>query len=106
MSRTLSIPARPEPVPIEPARTAVLVVDMQNAFASKGGYLDLFGVDVSGAPAVIARTREVLVASRQAGMTVVFLQMAQGQRASPDAPAARARGQADDPGHLGLRPGG
>ncbi|PYO01266.1 MAG: pyrimidine utilization protein B, partial [Candidatus Rokuibacteriota bacterium] len=75
MSRTLSIPARPEPVPIEPARTAVLVVDMQNAFASKGGYLDLFGVDVSGAPAVIARTREVLVASRQAGMTVVFLQM-------------------------------
>src|SRR5206468_12523049 len=75
MSRTLSIPARPEPLPIEPARTAVLVVDMQNAFASKGGYLDLFGVDVSGAPAVIARTREVLVASRQAGMTVVFLQM-------------------------------
>jgi len=75
MSRTLSIPARPEPLSIEPARTAVLVVDMQNAFASKGGYLDLFGVDVSGAPAVIARTREVLVASRQAGMTVVFLQM-------------------------------
>src|SRR5262249_34362568 len=75
MSRTLTIPARPEPLPIEPARTAVLVVDMQNAFASRGGYLDLFGVDVSGAPAVIARTREVLVASRQAGMTVVFLQM-------------------------------
>src|SRR2546426_11897433 len=75
MSGTLSIPARPEPLPIEPARTAVLVVDMQNAFASKGGYLDVFGVDVSGAPAVIARTREVLVASRQAGMTVVFLQM-------------------------------
>jgi ureidoacrylate peracid hydrolase len=75
MSRTLSIPARPELLPLDPARTAVLVVDMQNAFASRGGYLDLFGVDVSGAPAVIARTRQVLTASRQAGMTVVFLQM-------------------------------
>ena len=48
---------------------------MQNAFAARGGYLDLFGVDVSGAPAVIARTREVLRASRQAGMTAIFLQM-------------------------------
>jgi ureidoacrylate peracid hydrolase len=75
MSRTLSIPARPEPLSLEPARTAVLVVDMQNAFAARGGYLDLLGVDVSGAPAVIARTREVLIASRQAGMIVVFLQM-------------------------------
>src|SRR5437870_3209917 len=33
-------------------------------------------------------------------------QLAQGQRPPPDAPAARARGQADDPGHVGLRPGG
>jgi hypothetical protein len=49
----------------------VLVVDMQNAFASKGGYLDLFGVDVSGAPDVIDRTRRVLGASRGAGMPVV-----------------------------------
>src|SRR5437660_12029806 len=90
MSRTLSIPARPEPVPIEPARTAVLVVDMQNAFASKGGYLDLFGVDVSGAPGVMARTREVLVASRQAGMTVVFLETG-WTRAPRDAGGESAR---------------
>src|SRR5688572_13136175 len=40
MSRTLSIPARPEALPLEPGRTAVVVVDMQNAFAFKGGYLD------------------------------------------------------------------
>lgn len=75
MSQTLTIPARPEPVPLDPRHTAVLVVDMQNAFATKGGYLDLFGVDISGAPEVIARTREVLAASRQAGMTIAFLQM-------------------------------
>lgn len=75
MSPTITVPARPEPRPLVPAETAVVVVDMQNAFASKGGYLDLFGVDVSGAAAVVARTREVLAASRPAGMPVVFLQM-------------------------------
>lgn len=75
MSQTVAVPARPEPFPLTPAQTAVVVVDMQNAFASKGGYLDLFGVDVSGAPAVIANIRRVLAVSRLAGMPVVFLQM-------------------------------
>jgi ureidoacrylate peracid hydrolase len=75
MTSPLTVPARPEPLALEPARTAVLVVDMQNAFASRGGYLDLFGVDVSGAPAVIERIGRVLAASRPAGMTVAFLQM-------------------------------
>jgi len=75
MSHSISVPARPEPFPLTPAQTAVVVVDMQNAFASKGGYLDLFGVDISHAAGVVARTREVLAASRPAGMPVVFLQM-------------------------------
>ena len=75
MRESLSIPARPDPLALDPGKTAVIVVDMQNAFASKGGYLDLFGVDVSGAPAVIRHINRVLVASRPAGMQVVFLQM-------------------------------
>jgi ureidoacrylate peracid hydrolase len=75
MRESLSIPARPDPLTLDPAKTAVIVVDMQNAFASKGGYLDLFGVDVSGAPAVIRHINRVLAASRPAGMQVVFLQM-------------------------------
>lgn len=32
---TMQIQARPEPVTIDPARTAVIVVDMQNAFGSR-----------------------------------------------------------------------
>jgi ureidoacrylate peracid hydrolase len=75
MPPPLTIPARPEPLALEPARTAVLVVDMQNAFASPGGYLDLLGADVSGAPVVIERIGRVLAASRPAGMPIVFLQM-------------------------------
>lgn len=75
MSRNVTIPARPEPLALVPAETAVIVVDMQNAFASKGGYLDLFGVDISGAPAVIRSVNRVLAASRPVGMPAVFLQM-------------------------------
>ena len=31
------VPAKPEPIEIDLHRTAVIVVDMQNAFVSKGG---------------------------------------------------------------------
>ncbi len=37
------IPAEPEPIEIDTRRTAVIVVDMQNGFCSKGEFLDTFG---------------------------------------------------------------
>jgi ureidoacrylate peracid hydrolase len=53
---------------------AVVVVDMQNAFAKRGGLLDLAGIDISGAQAVVETIRAVLVAARDRGMQVVYLQ--------------------------------
>ena len=47
------LPARPEPIMIRPAETALIIVDMQNAYASPGGYLDHAGFVVSGAAPVI-----------------------------------------------------
>ena len=41
------LPAKPEPLTLNPAETAVIVVDLQNAYASKNGYLDKAGFDVS-----------------------------------------------------------
>lgn len=67
--------ARPDPVDLDASRTAVIVVDMQNAFASKGGLFDLAGLDISGAAAAIAATGRVLDAARSAGVPVVYLQM-------------------------------
>lgn len=75
MSQNITIPARPESLTLDPSQTAVIVVDMQNAFASKGGYLDLYGVDISGSPTVIQQINRVLAASRPAGIRAVFLQM-------------------------------
>ena len=39
--------AKPEPVDVDLRRSAVVVVDMQNAFATKGGMLDIAGADIS-----------------------------------------------------------
>lgn len=68
------LPARPEAIRISPQNTAVIVIDMQNAYASEGGYVDQAGFDVSPAAGVIAKIADVLDAARVAGMPIVFLQ--------------------------------
>jgi ureidoacrylate peracid hydrolase len=67
--------AKPEPVDVDLSRSAVVVVDMQNAFASKDGMLDIAGADLSGAPAVVDVIGRILSAARRAAMPVVYLQM-------------------------------
>jgi len=67
--------AKPEGIDIEPAQTAVVVVDMQNAFAKTGGMLDLAGMDISGAAACIETNRRLLEVARKQGVQVVYLQM-------------------------------
>lgn len=69
------LPARPEALDIDVRSSAVVVVDMQNAFASKGGMFDLAGFDISGAAPVIETHRLLLPAARRAGMRIVYLQM-------------------------------
>ena len=67
--------ARPEPIDVAFDRSAVVVVDMQNAFASKGGTLDLAGADLSDAPSVVRTIRGVVDAARAAGVPIVHLQV-------------------------------
>lgn len=74
MADRIEMAARPETIALKPSETAVIVVDMQNAYASKGGYIDLLGVDVSGSAQVIEAIQSVLPLSRQLGMPIVFLQ--------------------------------
>jgi ureidoacrylate peracid hydrolase len=67
--------ARPEPVDVDLSKSAIVVVDMQNAFASKNGMLDIAGVDICGAPRVVSAIGRLLPAARLAHMPVVYLQM-------------------------------
>jgi len=68
------LPAKPEPILLRPSETALIIVDMQNAYASPGGYLDLAGFDISGAAPAIEKIREAADAARAAGMPVIFFQ--------------------------------
>jgi ureidoacrylate peracid hydrolase len=73
-SESVTLPARPEPLRLKPSETAVIVVDIQNAYASAGGYIDIAGFDISGAPSAIAQTKIALDAARAAGLTVIYFQ--------------------------------
>ena len=73
-ARIVTLPARPEPIRVAVDETALIVIDMQNAYASPGGYLDLAGFDIGGAKAVIEQSAKVLEVARAAGMTVVYFQ--------------------------------
>jgi ureidoacrylate peracid hydrolase len=47
--------------------TAVIVVDMQNDFGSKGGMFDRAGIDISGIQEAVGPTAKVLAAARSFG---------------------------------------
>lgn len=68
------LPSRPEPLLLQASNTALIVVDMQNAYASLGGYVDSAGFDISGAQGTIASIGRCIAAARQAGVLVVYLQ--------------------------------
>jgi ureidoacrylate peracid hydrolase len=67
--------ARPEPVDVDLQKSAIVVVDMQNAFASQGGLLDLAGADISGAALVVQTIGRILDTARRTRIPVVYLQM-------------------------------
>ena len=74
MPAPLVVPARPEPLALHAATSALIVVDMQNAYATVGGYVDSAGFDISGARGTIGSIANAIAAARLAGMQVIFLQ--------------------------------
>lgn len=54
------------------ARTAVLVIDMQNGFVHPDGSLPRLGMGLPGATEAVARTAELIAAAREADVPVLF----------------------------------
>ena len=71
-----TLDAKPNPLTVDFKKSAIVVVDMQNAFASKGGMLDIAGVDITDASRVIRVIRSVIEAVRHIAVAVVYLRMA------------------------------
>jgi ureidoacrylate peracid hydrolase len=75
-SRMLGLEAKPGSIELDVAKMAVIVIDMQNDFGSKGGMFDLAGIDITGIRKAIAPTANVLVAARRASIPIIYLKMA------------------------------
>jgi len=88
--RSSILEATPAPIELDPTRTAVIVVDMQNDFGARGGMFDLAGIDITGIQKAVAPTARVLDAARTAGMKIVYLKMGYHEDLSdlgaPDSP--------------------
>lgn len=71
--RRVAIAAQPQSVAFDLARTAMLVIDMQNDFCSPKGWLAHIGVDVTPARRPIAPLNRLLPALRGEGVPVIWV---------------------------------
>jgi len=101
----ITIDALPEPVALDPARTALVMIDMQRDFLEPGGFGEALGNDVTRLSAAIAPCKALLDRARTAGMLVVHTR--EGHRPDlADAPPAKVERGAPhrrigDPGPMG-----
>ena len=65
--------AEPEAIQLSAEQTALIVIDMQNAYTSKGGYLDLAGFDVSKTKPVVENIKNAVDMAHAAGIQVIYL---------------------------------
>jgi nicotinamidase-related amidase len=87
MTRAI-ISAEPEPISVDLARTAVVMIDMQRDFLLPGGFGESLGNDVSLLQAAVAPCKALLEAARAAGMLIVHTR--EGHRPDmTDAPRAK-----------------
>jgi biuret amidohydrolase len=82
------IAADPNPIAIDLARTALVIIDMQRDFLEPGGFGESLGNDVSLLAAAIEPCRAVLAKARDLGMLVIHTR--EGHRSDlSDAPRAK-----------------
>jgi len=67
-----TLKAEPEAICLAPEQTALIVIDMQNAYTSQGGYLDLAGFDVSKTKPVVENIKKAVDAAHAAGIQVIY----------------------------------
>ncbi|HKP95621.1 MAG TPA: isochorismatase family cysteine hydrolase [Fibrobacteria bacterium] len=68
---TLMVEAEPEAIAIDPARTAVVVIDMQRDFLEPGGFGETLGNDVSLLQRAVAPIQALLEGTRRRRMLII-----------------------------------
>lgn len=72
---------------VDPAHTALVVVDMQRDFCAPGWSFDRLGVDISMYPPLIPRLAALIDGARAASVRVIYLQMTVLPGRASDSPA-------------------
>lgn len=85
-----TLEAEPEPLEIDLRRLSIMVIDMQNAFISKGGMWDLRGYDLSPAQRIIETISKINSVARAKGVKVIYI----AHTLSPDLRETGGRGSA------------
>lgn len=87
-----TIVAKPFPFPFDPARTALIVIDMQRDFVEPGGFGDALGNDVRRLAAIVPTVAKLLQAARKAGLLVIHTRECHRPDLADCPPGKRSRG--------------
>jgi nicotinamidase-related amidase len=97
--------AEPEPISLDWAKTALVIIDMQRDFLEPGGFGETLGNDVSRLASAVAPIANVLAAARTSGMLVIHTREGHLPDLSDAPPAKLERGapslRIGDPGPMG-----
>jgi len=72
-AKPLFVAAEPQSITVDLARTAMIVIDMQNDFCSEGGWVDHLGADYRPDRAPIQPLQKLLSPLRKAGVPVIWV---------------------------------
>jgi biuret amidohydrolase len=89
---TTMVPAQPYGFALDPATTALVVIDMQRDFLEPGGFGELLGNDVSLLQSAVAPLRAVLAAAREAGLLIIHTREGHRGDLTDCPPSKRTRG--------------
>ncbi|MFO1038984.1 MAG: isochorismatase family cysteine hydrolase [Geminicoccaceae bacterium] len=101
----IEVPATPYAYPLDPERTALVVIDMQRDFVEPGGFGEALGNDVGRLLAIVPTVADLLALFRRKGWPVIHTRESHLPDLSDCPPAKRQRGDAPtkigDPGPMG-----
>ena len=89
----IPIPARPYPYQLDPAHTALVVIDMQRDFIEPGGFGASLGNNVALLEAIIPTTAELIALFRRQGWPIIHTREAHRPDLSDCPPAKISRGK-------------
>jgi len=88
MASEVIVDAEPEPIALDPKKTAVVMIDMQRDFLEPGGFGETLGNDVSLLKKAVGPCQALLALARRTGMLVIHTR--EGHRPDlSDAPKAK-----------------